>query len=299
MKILVTGSNGLLGQKLIKLCQERGIEVIATSRGESRFDLVSPYFPMDITRLAEVNEVVEITRPDVIINTAAMTIVDQCEDEKEDCIRINVDAVQNLVKVCSSQKIFLLHLSTDFIFDGTFGPLDEEAVPNPVNFYGETKLESEQIIQSGSMDWAIVRTILVYGVVPKMSRSNIILWVKSKLEKGEKIQVVDDQTRTPTLAEDLAEGCLLIASRKKQGIWNISGKDLLTPYQMAVKTAEYFGLDANLIEKTDSTKFRQRAARPLRTGFKLDKAIKELGYNPHSFEEGIGIVANQISEGKN
>jgi dTDP-4-dehydrorhamnose reductase len=208
---------------------------------------------------------------------------------------LNVDAVKNLIQSCEAHKTFLVHLSTDFVFDGSKGPLLETDKPNPVNFYGESKLKSELLIQESNIEWAIARTILVYGVLPNMSRSNIILWVKENLEKGKEIQVVDDQFRTPTLAEDLAEGCYLIATQRAGGIWNISGKDLLTPYQMAIKTAEFFNLDKNLIKRTDSSAFRQRAVRPVRTGFIIEKSKSRLGYNPHSFEEGIRIVAGQMN----
>lgn len=296
MKILITGSNGLLGQKLLALCLRKGTEVIATSLGRNRFDDSLTYLTMDITNSAEVEEVIGKTKPDVIINTAAMTNVDQCEDEKERCLLLNVAAVKNLVQSCEKHNSFLVHLSTDFVFDGSHGPLNENDKPNPVNFYGESKLKSELLIQESKCGWAIARTILVYGVLQNMSRSNIILWVKESLEKGIEIQVVDDQFRTPTLAEDLADGCYLIATKQAAGIWNISGKDLLTPYQMAIKTAEFFNLDQNLIKRTNSSAFRQRAVRPLKTGLVIEKAQSQLGYNPHSFEEGIQIVAEQMSQ---
>jgi dTDP-4-dehydrorhamnose reductase len=295
VKILITGSNGLLGQKLLALCLRKGTEVIATSLGRNRFDDSLTYLTMDITNSAEVEEVIGKTKPDVIINTAAMTNVDQCEDEKERCLLLNVAAVKNLVQSCEKHNSFLVHLSTDFVFDGSHGPLNENDKPNPVNFYGESKLKSELLIQESKCGWAIARTILVYGVLQNMSRSNIILWVKESLEKGIEIQVVDDQFRTPTLAEDLADGCYLIATKQAAGIWNISGKDLLTPYQMAIKTAEFFNLDQNLIKRTNSSAFRQRAVRPLKTGLVIEKAQSQLGYNPHSFEEGIRIVAGQMN----
>jgi dTDP-4-dehydrorhamnose reductase len=200
-----------------------------------------------------------------------------------------------LADACVNHKAFFIHLSTDFIFDGEAGPYDEEAQANPLSFYGDSKLKAEEIIKNTpDLDWAIARTVLVYGIAQDMSRSNIILWVKKSLEDGKNIKVVDDQWRSPTLAEDLAMGCFLIAKHKAKGIFNISGKDLLTPYQMALKTANFFGLDKDLIEKADSTTFTQPAKRPPKTGFIIDKAKNVLGYNPHSFEEGIAILANQL-----
>lgn len=299
MKILITGANGLLGQKLVSLlAPKKEINVIATARGKSRLSSEYGSFlyeSMDIANRKEVIQVVSLHKPDVIINTAAMTNVDECEKEKQACMQLNVEAVKFLVEAAERTSAFLLHLSTDFIFSGEEGPYDEEGIPAPVNFYGESKLLGEQVVMESNIKWAIARTVLVYGIVPDMSRSNIILWVKGSLEAQKPIQVVDDQWRTPTLAEDLAMGCYLIAKQQAEGIFNISGSDMLTPYEMAMKTADFFGLDKSLITRTDSTKFTQPAKRPPKTGFIIEKAKSSLGYQPHSFDEGIKIVAEQAS----
>lgn len=285
MKILVTGANGLLGQKLVTLLQQQeNVHLIATARNSPVQKIVlGEFHPLDVTSKNQVNEVIGDTKPDVIIHTAAMTQVDQCETEREACTLNNVTAVQYLVEACEKNSIHLVHVSTDFIFDGTHGPLDEYAEPNPVNFYGESKLAAEQLIQKSSISWSILRTVLVYGITNDLGRSNIVLWVKKSLEEGKKISVVNDQWRTPTLAEDLAMGCYLAAVKRVKGIYNISGKDFMTPYDIAVQTATFFTLNASLITATDSTKFKQPARRPLKTGFIIDKAKKELGYEPHSF----------------
>ena len=144
------------------------------------------------------------------------------------------------------------------------------------------------------MPWAIARTVLVYGVVEGLQRSNLILWVKDNLEKKQPLQIVDDQWRTPTLAEDLAMGCWLLAKNKAQGIYNISGKDFLTPYDMAMKVVDLFKLDKGLIRRANSSTFQQPAKRPAKTGFIIEKARQTLGFDPHSFDEGIALVAQQI-----
>jgi dTDP-4-dehydrorhamnose reductase len=296
-RILITGANGLLGQKLVGLLlQQPHIELIATGRGENRLPVTEGYvyYSLDITRSEEVNEVMERAKPDVVIHTAAMTNVDQCESEKEACWAQNVTAVEYLINACKTQGAFLLHLSTDFIFDGKEGPYTEEAEANPLSFYGWSKLAAEHLVRHSTIRWAIARTVLVYGIAHDMSRSNIILWVKNSLENGKAIQVVTDQWRTPTLAEDLAMGCFLIADKEAEGVFNLSGKDFLTPYEMAIQTADYFGLDKALISPADSTTFTQPAKRPARTGFMLDKAHDLLGYNPHRFQEGIALVASQL-----
>lgn len=299
LKILVTGTNGLLGQKLIELILSKTeVRLVATSRGKERVKHLGDYVyqSLDLSDKEAVNKVVAEHQPDVIINTAAMTNVDQCETEHEECLVANVQTVKNLVEVCEKHKAFLVHLSTDFLFDGTNGPYNEEAIPNPVNFYAESKLKSEEVIINSSIDWAIARTILVYGITEGMSRSNLVLFVKGKLEAGENIQIVDDQWRNPTLAEDLAQGCFLIAEKKAKGIFNIAGGDegLLTPYDMAVQTADFFKLDKSLITKTDGSQFKQTAKRPPKTGLTLDKSRELLGYNPKKFVEGLAVLDKQI-----
>lgn len=298
-KVLITGANGLLGQKLVeKLLEDKQVSIHASGLGASRlpaaWDGKYVWHSLDITENQEVFNLVALVKPDTIIHTAAMTNVDTCEENKAGCVKVNIDAVYHFLAACEGQPIHFIHLSTDFIFDGKNGPYDETASANPVNYYGWSKLEAEKLVMDSAVNWAIIRTVLVYGIAHDMSRSNIILWVKKSLEEGKTIQVVDDQWRTPTLAEDLADGCLLVMKKEAKGVFNISGKDFLTPYQMAMMTAEYFGLDASLIKKTDSTQFKQTAARPIKTGFILKKAKDELGYSPKSFIEGIGILAKQL-----
>lgn len=297
MKILITGSNGLLGQKLVELCAKKAdLEVIATARGENRLsDGNYTYNQMNIADRNQVNMIIGKHKPDVVINTAAMTNVDQCEQNQKECWEINVTAVEYLIESCNANNTHLVHVSTDFIFDGSHGPLEENEQPNPVNYYGESKLAAERLIQEKANSWAILRTVLVYGIAQDMSRSNIILWVKKSLEEGKEINVVNDQWRTPTLAEDLAMGCYLAANNKAKGIFHISGKDMLTPYEIAIKTADFFNLDKYLINETDGSKFKQPAKRPPKTGFIIDKARKELDYEPRSFEEGLEILKKHLT----
>ncbi|MCA4900350.1 MAG: SDR family oxidoreductase [Bacteroidota bacterium] len=288
MRILVTGANGLLGQKLVELILTTDDYLIATAKSKLVLPLPKGEFhPMDITLRDQIVDVITKAQPDVVINTAAMTNVDQCELEKEKCWLNNVTAVEYVVEACQKAKCRLIHLSTDFIFDGTYGPLDEEAIPNPVSYYGESKWAAEKIVQKSGLEWAIARTVLVYGATKDMSRSNIVLWVKKSLEEGKTINVVNDQWRTPTLAEDLAMGCYLMATKNAIGIYNISGDEMMTPYDIAMATAEFFGLDKSLINQTNSSKFKQAAKRPTKTGFLINKATQNLGFKPSSFLAGL------------
>lgn len=291
MKILVTGANGLLGQKLVELILAKDDYLIATAKSKLVLPLPKGEFhPLDITDHNQVLDVIAGTKPDVVIHTAAMTNVDQCEVEKEKCWESNVTAVEHIVEACTKAGARLVHLSTDFIFDGTHGPLDEEAVPNPISYYGASKWAAEKVVQQSGLAWAIARTVLVYGVTKDMSRSNIVLWVKKSLEERKTINVVNDQWRTPTLAEDLAMGCYLITQKQATGIYNISGEEMMTPYDIAIATADFFKLDKTLISPTDSSKFKQVAARPPKTGFLIKKAQINLQFNPKSFVESLASM---------
>ncbi|GAB2519838.1 SDR family oxidoreductase [Spirosoma aerophilum] len=296
-KILLTGANGLLGQKLVGLItQQADVELVATARGENRLPFSDGYTyrSMDITDRQQVLDIIGEVQPDVVIHGAAMTDVDKCEVQKDACWAQNVHAVEYIIEACKATNAFLVHVSTDFIFDGAAGPYDETAEANPISFYGWSKQAGESAVRHSDIRWAIARTMLVYGIAHDMSRSNIILWVKKSLEDGKNIKVVTDQWRSPTLAEDLALGCYLIADQEAEGIFNISGKEVLTPYEMAIQTADYFGLDKSLIAQVDASTFTQVARRPPRTGFILDKARTVLGYNPHTFAEGIAVLAEQL-----
>ena len=300
MKILVTGSNGLLGQKLVALLhQQPGVELVATSRGANKLASLYPdvrFVPLDVADAAQVQQVLAQEQLTHVVHTAAMTNVDECELNQADCWRQNVTAVGHVVNACATHNIHLTHLSTDFVFSGAAGPLTEEAMPGPVNFYGESKLAAERLVQSSPGRWAIARTVLVYGVAHDYGRTNLVLWVRDSLRAGKAIKVVSDQWRTPTLAEDLAQGCWLLARQDAQGLYHLSSDDMLTPYDMALSVARYFGLDAGLVEKVDARTFSQPARRPARTGFIIDKARRELGFRPHTFAEGIEIVSRQSDD---
>lgn len=297
--VLVTGSNGLLGQKITeKILNEGGVNLIATSKGENRYPIKEGYVyaDMDILNPDNVREVIKSYMPDAIIHTAAMTNVDTCEDQKELAYQLNVAAVATLIQICEEHHIQLVHLSTDFIFDGENGPYTEEAAPNPLSYYGETKLTAEELIKKSKANWVILRTIIVYGIVSDMSRSNIVLWAKGALEKGQPLNIVNDQWRMPTLAEDLADICFLAIEHDAQGVYNASGKDMMSISELVAKVADFWHLDKGLINEISAETLNQTAKRPKKTGFILDKSMTELNYQPHSFEEGLAILDKQLRD---
>ncbi|MDA8566826.1 SDR family oxidoreductase [Schleiferiaceae bacterium] len=295
MKILYTGANGLLGQKISAATpQYSNHAFLATARGKNRTKNLgtASYASMDITDRQGIENVLSEFRPDVIIHGAAMTHVDECEQHKELAYNLNVVGTQNIVDAAKELGAHVVHISTDFIFDGQDGPYNEEGIPNPVSYYGETKLQAEHIVQTVD-SWSILRTVLVIGIAEDLSRSNIVLWAKGALEKAQPIRVVDDQFRTPTLAEDLAQGALLAATQRAQGIFNISGPDFMSIYELVESVAEHFGLSMATVTRVDSSTLNQPAVRPPRTGFYISKAVENLGYRPHSFKEALEIIAQQ------
>ncbi len=299
IKILITGSNGLLGKKLINLIlNTTGFDLVATSKGKNRHPIQQgyTYASLDIAQAHQVATIINHYQPHIVIHTAAITNVDICHTERELCWQVNVSAVAYLIDACRKANCRLIHLSTDFIFDGKNGPYTENDTPNPLSYYGQSKWAAEQLIMQSDIQWVILRTILVYGVVKNLSRSNIVLWAKNALQKGETINVVNDQWRTPTLAEDLATICLLAAQKNAQGIYNASGKDMLSILELVQAVADFYGLDKSLINPVTSASLNQAAIRPAKTGFILDKAMADLGYTPHSFTQGLKIMDKQLKE---
>ena len=291
MKILITGSNGLLGQHLVKLLLDTTAhDIIATGKGDPRYVVQNSrlhYYALDITDGMAVHLLFEKLLPDTIVHCAALTQADECELNPIKAWEINVTATRFIVEAAKKINAFLIFISTDFVFDGINGPYKETDTVNPVSYYGSTKVAAEKSVAESGLPYAIARTCLLYGNIFVGTRNNVIRWVKENLEQVKKIKVVSDQWRTPTYVEDLAKGILLIAEKKAVGLFHISGKDFLSPYDMAMATAAYLHLDASLIEKVDASVFTQPAKRPVTTGFIIDKAKNELGYEPLSFREGM------------
>jgi dTDP-4-dehydrorhamnose reductase len=286
--VLITGVNGFVGQYLAALLADH-YKVVGTGKGDCRLTLHHKnflYATLDFTHENEVAAIIDLYQPHFIVHAGALSKPDDCELKKEAAYQTNVEATKNLLEFSAKHKSFFIFLSTDFVFDGVKGMYKEDDVTGPVNYYGQTKSDAEEFVKNYSYDWAIVRTVLVYGN-PVGGRQNILTMVTSALKRGEEVKIFDDQVRTPTYVEDLVTAIKTIIDRKKTGIYHISGKDVLTPYQMAVAAAQYLGLDCNKIRKITEQDLSQPARRPLITGFDISKAVNELDYSPVSFETGL------------
>lgn len=290
MAILITGANGFLGFYLTKLLIERGHKVIATGKGDCRLPFIGvqnfQYIAMDFCDPFSVHDVFEKTKPAIVVHAGAMSKPDECEQQQWQAYLTNVEGTVTLLLNAEEHKSFFLFISTDFVFNGQTGMYTEDDKREAVNFYGKTKIEAEDAVEEYKYAWTIIRTVLVYGK-PHNGRGNILTVIKEKLEKGEGYNVFDDQIRTPTFVEDLAAGITSIIEKKATGVYHLAGRDVLTPYQMALNTAAYLGLDSSLITKVTADTFVQPAKRPAKTGFSIEKAKRELGFAPISFVEGL------------
>ena len=297
-KVLVTGANGLLGQKIVEAFVE-DFEVCGIGRrtkpmlGLKSFN----YVICNITNREQILELVRTFEPNFIINTAAYTNVDACEDEKEECWKINVVGVENLANIAKRFGIHVVHISTDYVFDGVDGNYDEESRPKPLGYYGRSKLASENALISSGIEYAIVRTMLLYGSGINLGH-NFVTWVVEKLENGESINIVDDQFGHPTLADDLATAIRKIIKLKQTGIYNIAGSECLNRFEFALKVAEAFNLDTTLIHPIKTKDLNQKAPRPLNSSFNLNKTLKELGFQLSDVGTGLQILRQQIDNSK-
>ncbi len=287
MHILITGANGYLGQHLCKYFADKKYAVTATGRGQRRIpkSIFLKWISTDFTSEEEVKRLIAGTLPDVIIHTAAMSKPDACLQNPQDAYTQNVIATRQLVK--AFQEINLkhkrfIHLSTDFIF-GNGGPHKEDDICNPLNYYGETKRLAELEIEPLEAQGTIVRPVFIYGDTWAGIRPGFIQWVADNLKNKQSIKVVNDQQRTPSFAPDICKGIEAIIQQKKNGVWHLAGRDLVSPYEMACAVARLLNLSTEFIEAVSSDHFQDTVKRPLSGGLNIDKAI-ELRDRKEEFE---------------
>lgn len=275
--ILITGSNGLLGQNLL-LTAPDSVNLLGTDIQDTPWQnqVRANYQKLDITNYKQVHDLMRSYRPDVVLNAAAYTNVDGAETERELCWQVNVIGVENLARAARLIKSKIVHVSTDYIFDGQNGPYREDALANPQGYYARSKLAAENALIAIEAEHAIVRTMVLYGAGIKV-KNNFPLWVIHSLRQGQTIRVVDDQIGTSTLASELALAMWRIVELDKMEIFNISSPDLMSRYEFARRIALAFDLDSTLITVIKTADLEQPAPRPLNSGLIVEKAQRELG----------------------
>ncbi len=274
-KILITGANGLLGQKIVEVFKrESEYELLSCDLVGNREDGVT----LDITDHHKVMELVGSYKPSMIVNAAAFTNVDLAETEKEVAYKINATAVGYLADAANVFSAKLVHISTDYVFDGINGNYSEESLPNPISYYGKSKLAGENFIKSKLRNHAILRTQVLYGFGRDIKK-NFVLWVVEQLTMHKSIRIVDDQVGNPTLADELAFAVLKVCQKTATGLYHVSGFETISRYEFASKITEVFGLDFSLVKRSKTSDLAQPAKRPMNSSFICLKAQTELGLN--------------------
>jgi len=281
---LIVGATGSLGTRLMTLVPG----AVGTSRSGSSHET------LDITDPEQVSGVVGRLEPSCVINTAAMTSVDGCEHDPETATRIHVDGTANLVSVCESAGSRLIHLSTNYVFDGADGPYAEEDSTNPLSVYGRTKLESEEIVHQGSCAGLVLRTAVFYG--PEGERPNFVTWAIGELAQNKEIRVVTDEWANPTYVPDLAEAIHQLTAEGTEGVLHLAGPDYFTRYEMVMTCCDVLRLDRALVHPIQSADLGQDAARPPRAGLKTDAIRAIVGEVFRPFAENLQRLATDIGD---
>jgi dTDP-4-dehydrorhamnose reductase len=293
-RILVFGSNGMLGQRLTQFFASQNVEFLASSFEDYSYNKNVEYKQCDITDRNKIKKLIYDFYPDFIVNAAAYTNVDKSESERETAWKVNVKAVEYMAEAARILDAHLIHISTDYIFDGENGPYLENSIPNPIGYYGRTKLASENVLKLYAIKHTIIRTNVLYGPT-HFGRPDFVKWVIDSLRSNNQIRIVTDQINNPTFIDDLVQSITKIIELKKEGTYNIGGRDFISRFDFTLMIADFFNLDKNLITPILTKELNQPARRPLKSGLVTIKAQSELGYRPHSIEETFRIIKEELS----
>ncbi len=286
MRLLVIGASGQVGRAIVEEAPDWDFEVLGTYGSKPKPGEAVPleHFHLDMTDRQELAQLFHHAKPDACVLAAAFTNVDGCEQEKERAERVNVEGTRNVAEECKNKNCLFVFISTDYVFDGKGGPYGEEDAPNPINNYGRTKLEGERIAQ-GVKENLVVRTTGVYDF---REEKNFAARMAERLEAGEQVNVPVDQIGNPTWAPNLAEALCELISEKKRGVYNIAGSDRISRFEFALVVARFLGLKEKLLRPVRTEDIGQIAKRPLKGGFKLGKAKKELQTRLLGVKDALG-----------
>ncbi len=284
----------MLGQRLVEyFSKDQKIELKCASAENESFIPGVDYTQLDIRQKNNVREIILDFFPDFVINAAAFTNVDKSESERETAWKINVTGVENIALYSWTIDAHLIHISTDYIFDGKNGPYSESDKPNPIGYYGRTKLAGENSIRTSGVRFTILRTNILYGPV-RFGRPDFVKWVIDSLRSNKEIRIVTDQIGNPTFIDDIVASINKIIESKKEGIYNIAGKETLSRYDFTIRIAKYFGLDEKLIMPILTDELRQPAPRPLKSGLLTLKAETEIGFKPRPIESAFALIKKEL-----
>ncbi len=293
MKVLITGATGLYGSKLTQMCIERGFEVY--SCGIQQVSAFDNCVKMNISDKPMVDKVFLNVNPDVVVHAAALTDVDKCETKKQLAWKINVEGTKNIVDASKKHGSFLVYISTDYVFNGTQGLYKETDTPEPINYYGETKLEAENLVETNLTDYCIERPSVIYGSRPATGNMNFVLWLIDELKEHKRLKIVDDQWNTPTLNTNLSEMTLEIVDRRLTGIFHLCGATRVNRLDFAKAIAKMFDLDLDLIDVVKSSDFTWSAKRPMDSSLDTTKAQHQLKHKPLELYSALNLLKRELT----
>ncbi len=293
-RILIIGASGMLGQRCAKhFSSQENVETLCADIGETIKFPNATYKYLDMTLRDEVKNLIFDFMPDAIVNASAYTNVDRSETERELAWKINVKGVEYLAEAAAAIDAHLVHISSDYVFDGTKGPYTEVDKTEPVGYYGRTKFASENAVRISGVLGTIVRTNVLYGIIPS-GRADFVRWVVDSIRNNKPIRIVSDQFNNPTFIDDLVKGIAAIIDLKKYGLYNLAGIEVLSRFDFTMRISKVFDLDTSLITKVTTDELNQPARRPLKSGLIILKAQTELGYKPMGLDESLQLMKDEL-----
>ena len=293
-KLLIIGASGLLGNMIYQSSKGK-YETYGTYN--SHKPKLTNTLKLDVTEKNDVSKLIRDVKPNLVIDTHALSNVDYCELHPEDAWKINVEGTKNVAESCKVNGCKYLFVSTDYVYDGykttTYSEKDK---PHPINYYGKTKLIAEKVIEALDMDCIIARTAVLFGASDSFDKLPFPSWVVRQLKLKNKIKVVIDQYSNPTLVDSLGEFLLSLYEKDRSGVFNISGKDNISRFEFSKMLAKEFGLDEKLIEPITTTELNQPAKRPQKVALNVSKTEKASGVHALRLEEAIRIFKNQLQK---
>jgi dTDP-4-dehydrorhamnose reductase len=296
LKLLITGASGLYGSKLAQMALSKNFEVYSSDIQD--LSVYGNFVKLDISGKAQVDKVFKTIKPDVVVHAATLTDVDKCELNKALAWKVNVEGTKNIVEAAKTTGSFLIYISTDYVFGGETGRYKETDAPNPINYYGVTKLKAEEIVKT-QKEYFIARPSVMYGSTPAAGKVNFALWIIENLRKGEHVKIVTDQWNTPTLNTNLAEMTLEVIERKVTGIYHLCGATRVSRFKFAEQIADVFSLDKGLIDKILSSQFTLPAKRPMDSSLDTSKAQQTLQHKPLEMDMALKQLKFELSQKSN
>jgi len=289
LKVLVTGSAGLVGQQVVK-------DLSNTHQVFSCYNELKPEYgdsvKMDLKNREMISSILTEKKPDIVIHLGAMTGVDLCEKEKTSASEINTKATEIIAKECSKLNSFLVYVSTDYVFDGNLGMYKEDDVINPLGFYGKSKLEGEKVVQNFSTNWCIARTSTPFGLHP--TKKSFPMWVIENLQKQKQIDVLIDQFTSPTYIPNLSRMLIEISERRITGIIHTAGASKISRYQMASMVSDKLNLDSTLLKQISINKMKWVAQRPKDSSLDVSRASSILNEKPQKIDQSLNLFIDEM-----